>query len=236
MTNRLSWHIPLLSIRSDSKKPNLATCRWRRQGAMTHKVDVRKSDLLNEKSPRNLFLRLAGWLLPVSVNPHPPAGTALPLAFNPDCRYSRTLNPSSGYPYVICSSPAPIPACPDIPWSGRNGLRFNLNGRRRSCHDYFSTDHSVSLRFDDFLPDFRGCRGHNGLTRTAAEYQRREPNKIKSSFHSILLSLIRFSMASRWRPIDLELRYWASPRTRSSPGGSGCKNLCRLGRRLYHFA
>jgi hypothetical protein len=72
----------------------------------------------------------AGWLLPMSGNPHPPAGTAFPFAWNPDRRDSRRQNPAAGYPYVICSGPAPVPCCPDILTSGRDGLRFNPNLRR----------------------------------------------------------------------------------------------------------
>jgi hypothetical protein len=140
--------------------------------------------------PRPPSLRLPnyGMLLPVSGNPNPPAGPALPFAFNPDRRCSRTRNPAAGYPYVICSSPTPITACPDILSSGRNGLRFNLNGRRRFCHDHFSTDHPVTLRSDDFLPDLRCRCGHNWLRLAAGEQKRRQTDKVKSSFHHVLLS------------------------------------------------
>jgi hypothetical protein len=109
----------------------------------------------------------------------------LPFAFNPNRRYPRTLDPGSGYPHVIRSSPTPITASPDIPWSGRSGLRFNLNGRRRFCHDHFSTDHPVTPRSDDFLPDLRRRRGDNWLSLTAGEQQRRKPDKIESSFHIV---------------------------------------------------
>ena len=136
--------------------------RWCAMQGRIGFFNLRSLDRLGGRDFRNA-------LLPVSGNPHPPAGTALPLAFNPDRRCSRTLNPAAGYPYVICSSPAPVPACPDIPWSGRNGLLFNLNGWRRSCHGHFSTDHPVSLRLDDFSPDFRGRCSHNGFSFAAGE-------------------------------------------------------------------
>jgi hypothetical protein len=118
-------------------------------------------------------------------NPNPSAGPSLPLALNPDRRYSRTLNPAAGYPDVICSSPTPVTAFPNIAWSGRNGLLFNLNRGRLFCHNHFSTDYAVTLRSDDFLPDLRGCGGDNWLSLTAGEQKRRQPDKVKSSFHDI---------------------------------------------------
>ena len=52
--------------------------------------------MVGRGSVNSLELRM---LLPMSGNPHPPAGTTLPLIFNPDRRYSWTLNPAAGYPY-----------------------------------------------------------------------------------------------------------------------------------------
>ena len=167
--------------------------------------------------------------LPASILPHPAVGTALPLAFHPDCGHSRTFNPPAGHPYVICSSPAPVASCPDIPYSGRSGLRFNLNRRRRFGHDHFSTDHAVAPRLDDFPPDFSGRCGHNGLSLTAGEQKRRQPNKIKSFSHNIPPLNYRFPMANWRRPIGFSsfiTRLLREPEM-LSPGAFGCESPCR---------
>src|SRR6266487_3531181 len=52
-------------------------------------------------------------LLPMTGDPDPAAGSAHPVALNPHSPRAWAYDPSAGNPFVACSGPTPVTACPD---------------------------------------------------------------------------------------------------------------------------
>jgi len=70
-------------------------------------------------------------LPPLTGDPNPATRPAFPVTFHPDCRRSRTRNPTARHPFVTRASPPPITARPNITRTRRNRSRFNSHRRRR---------------------------------------------------------------------------------------------------------
>ena len=95
-------------------------------------------------------------LLPMTGDPDPAAGPAHPVALNPHSPRARAYDPGAGNPFVACSGPTPVTACPDVPRPGRNRLCFDPNNRRSLSHNNFSSDRPRARR-RNLLRSCRRC-------------------------------------------------------------------------------
>src|SRR5207248_3652297 len=87
-----------------------ATC------AKTHQVPAGVNR--NERDP---LLPTNFILPPVTGDPYPAPRLAHPVAFNPHGPWIWTRDPGAGNPFVACSGPTPVTACPNVCRSRRDG-------------------------------------------------------------------------------------------------------------------
>ena len=154
-----------------------ATC------AKTHQVPAGVNR--NERDP---LLSTNFILPPVTGDPYPAPRLAHPVAFNPHSPWIWTRDPGAGNPFVACSGPTPVTACPNVCRAGRDGLRFNPNRWRSLGHKDLSRDRPRDrARRGDFLRSC--CRCHRRWFRGAAGQQNRcQRERVKTSFHVNLLA------------------------------------------------
>jgi hypothetical protein len=127
-------------------------------------------------------------LSPVPRDPHPADRPAHPVAFNPHSPWIWAYDPAARHPFIACSGPAPVAACPDIPRPGRNCLCLDPNSWRSLRHNDLSRDRPHGrARRGDFLRSCRRC--HCRRFPSASGQQNRHQRKyIKTCSHVSLLA------------------------------------------------
>ena len=124
-------------------------------------------------------------LPPLPSDPDPATRPAFPVTLHPDCRRSRSLNPTARHPLVTRTGPSPITARPNITRTRRNSSCFNSHRRRRLRNENLTLYCPGRTSGYSFARSCR-CRRRRDRRFSSAPRQSKECQQIKNHSHIIL--------------------------------------------------
>src|SRR6266849_4148754 len=117
----------MLNLRGGTRPGNV-TVSCNREKCTDNGSTMHRTPAAVNRNECDPLLPINSLLPPVTGDPDPASRPAHPVAPHPYSPRIWTSHPGAGNPFVACSGPTPVTACPHVRRPGRNCLRFNPNG------------------------------------------------------------------------------------------------------------